>query len=121
MLVIRGISTRDHELRRRREEAEASGRRGGAREALRQGVVVVSQRSDASEGKPGLIPGSMGTAAYVATGRGQPARPFTRRHAGAFLEEIPAAYKPIDQVMANAADLAEIRPTLRQIVKVTGE
>ena len=43
------------------------------------------------------------------------------RHTGAFLDEIPAAYKPIDQVMADAADLVEVRHTLRQVVNVKGE
>ncbi len=38
----------------------------------------------------------------------------------AFIDEIPAAYKDIDQVMADAADLVEIRHTLRQIVNVKG-
>jgi tRNA-splicing ligase RtcB (3'-phosphate/5'-hydroxy nucleic acid ligase) len=43
------------------------------------------------------------------------------RHTDAFLDEIPAAYKPIDQVMRDAADLVEIRHTLRQIVNVKGD
>jgi tRNA-splicing ligase RtcB len=43
------------------------------------------------------------------------------RHTDAFLDEIPQAYKPIDTVMADAADLVEIRHTLRQIVNVKGE
>jgi tRNA-splicing ligase RtcB len=43
------------------------------------------------------------------------------RQTGAFLDEIPAAYKPVDQVMADAADLVEVRHTLRQIVNVKGE
>jgi len=43
------------------------------------------------------------------------------RHTDAFLDEIPAAYKPIDQVMADAADLVEVRHTLRQIINVKGE
>lgn len=42
------------------------------------------------------------------------------RDTDAFLDEIPQAYKPIDQVMADAADLVEIRHTLRQIVNVKG-
>lgn len=41
-------------------------------------------------------------------------------HSAAFLDEIPAAYKDIDQVMADAADLVQIRHTLRQIVNVKG-
>lgn len=43
------------------------------------------------------------------------------RDTDAFLDEIPAAYKPIDQVMADAADLVTIRHTLRQIVNVKGD
>ena len=37
-----------------------------------------------------------------------------------FLDEHPDAYKSIDVVMADAADLVEIRHTLRQIVNVKG-
>jgi tRNA-splicing ligase RtcB (3'-phosphate/5'-hydroxy nucleic acid ligase) len=116
--------------------------------------VWVSRKGaiDAAEGKPGLIPGSMGTASYVVTGKGNrlalnssphgagrnysrnaARKAFTReqldaamegiewRHTDAFLDEIPAAYKPIDQVMSDAADLVEIRHTLRQIVNVKGD
>ena len=43
------------------------------------------------------------------------------RHTDAFLDEIPAAYKPIDQVMTDAADLVEVRHTLRQMINVKGE
>jgi RNA-splicing ligase RtcB len=42
-------------------------------------------------------------------------------HSNAFLDEHPDAYKPIDQVMADAADLVEVRHTLRQIVNVKGD
>jgi tRNA-splicing ligase RtcB len=105
----------------------------------------------AREGEWGLIPGSMGTASYVVTGRGNvpslmssphgAGRSFSRsaarkrftradldaRMAGiawgrsdAFLDEHPDAYKDIDAVMADAADLVEVRHTLRQIVNVKG-
>ena len=43
------------------------------------------------------------------------------RDTDAFVDEIPAAYKDIDQVMADAADLVEIRHTLRQLVNVKGD
>jgi tRNA-splicing ligase RtcB len=43
------------------------------------------------------------------------------RDTPAFLDEIPAAYKPIDQVMDDAAELVSIRHTLRQIVNVKGD
>jgi tRNA-splicing ligase RtcB len=106
----------------------------------------------ATQGQPGLIPGSMGTASYVVTGRGNPLslesaphgagrvfsrtrarKTFTRaqlekamagiewRHSDAFLDEIPAAYKDVDVVMADAADLVEVRHTLRQLVNVKGD
>ena len=42
------------------------------------------------------------------------------RDSPAFLDEIPAAYKDIDQVMLDAADLVTVRHTLRQIVDVKG-
>ncbi|MEJ3652565.1 RtcB family protein [Actinomycetes bacterium KLBMP 9759] len=109
---------------------------------------------DASAGRRGLIPGSMGTRSYVVTGLGNPAsfnsaphgagRNFSRRaardrftveqlaeamqgiewraeNADAFLDEIPAAYKDIDQVMEDAKDLVTVDHTLRQILNVKGD
>ncbi len=43
------------------------------------------------------------------------------RDTDAFIDEIPQAYKPIDQVMADAADLVRVRHTLRQLVNVKGD
>jgi tRNA-splicing ligase RtcB len=116
--------------------------------------VWVSRKGaiEASEGRPGLIPGSMGTASYVVEGKGDKLslnssphgagrahsrsaarRTFTAedlrtamkgieyRDTDAFIDEIPAAYKDIDQVRADAADLVEVRHTLRQIVNVKGD
>ena len=107
---------------------------------------------DAAEGVRGLIPGSMGAASYVVTGKGNrlalnssphgagrnhsrsaARKLFTRadldaRMAGItwgesdeFLDEHPDAYKDIDVVMADAADLVSIDHTLRQIVNVKGD
>jgi tRNA-splicing ligase RtcB len=42
-------------------------------------------------------------------------------HSDAFLDEHPDAYKPVDVVMADAADLVEIRHTLHQVVNVKGD
>ena len=41
-------------------------------------------------------------------------------HSEAFLDEAPGAYKDINVVMADAADLVEIKHTLHQIVNVKG-
>ena len=43
------------------------------------------------------------------------------RNTDAFLDENPDAYKDIDVVMRDAADLVEIRHVLRQIVNVKGD
>jgi tRNA-splicing ligase RtcB len=43
------------------------------------------------------------------------------RDTDAFIDEIPQAYKPIDQVMEDASELVEIRHTLRQLVNVKGD
>lgn len=106
----------------------------------------------ADVGRPGLIPGSMGTASYVVEGRGNRAamsssphgagRNFSRtatrkqftheqlreamvgieyRDTDAFIDEIPQAYKDIDIVMADAADLVEIKHTLHQVLNVKGD
>lgn len=42
------------------------------------------------------------------------------RKDAAVLDEIPGAYKPIDQVMANQTDLVEVVHTLKQVLCVKG-
>jgi tRNA-splicing ligase RtcB (3'-phosphate/5'-hydroxy nucleic acid ligase) len=42
-------------------------------------------------------------------------------NAETFLDEIPGAYKDVDVVMADAADLVDIDHTLRQILNVKGD
>ncbi len=42
------------------------------------------------------------------------------RASEAFIDEIPAAYKSIDQVMQDAADLVTVRHKLRQLINVKG-
>jgi tRNA-splicing ligase RtcB (3'-phosphate/5'-hydroxy nucleic acid ligase) len=43
------------------------------------------------------------------------------RHAKELLDEIPGAYKNIDQLMENAKDLVEIKFVLKQFVNVKGD
>ena len=43
------------------------------------------------------------------------------RDTDAFIDEIPAAYKDIDVVIDDAADLVEVKHTLHQIVNVKGD
>lgn len=42
-------------------------------------------------------------------------------NAEAFLDEIPGAYKDIDQVMEDAKDLVRVDHTLRRILNVKGD
>jgi tRNA-splicing ligase RtcB len=42
------------------------------------------------------------------------------KRAEALVDEIPAAYKDIDQVMADQADLVEVQHTLRQVLNYKG-
>jgi tRNA-splicing ligase RtcB len=55
----------------------------------------------AAVGDMGVILGSMGTRSYL-------------------VDEIPAADKDIDQVMADQDDLVEVRHTLRQVLNYKG-
>jgi tRNA-splicing ligase RtcB (3'-phosphate/5'-hydroxy nucleic acid ligase) len=43
------------------------------------------------------------------------------RHSKVLLDEIPGAYKDIDQVMENARDLVEVKYVLKQFVNVKGD
>jgi tRNA-splicing ligase RtcB len=43
------------------------------------------------------------------------------RHSKELLDEIPGAYKDIDQVMENAKDLVEVRYILKQFINVKGD
>jgi tRNA-splicing ligase RtcB len=106
---------------------------------------------DASEGKLGLIPGSMGTRSYVVRGLGNEesynscshgaGRKFSRsaarkhftvkdleeqtqgvecRKDQGVLDELPQAYKNIDEVMANQKDLVETVAELKQVLCIKG-
>jgi tRNA-splicing ligase RtcB (3'-phosphate/5'-hydroxy nucleic acid ligase) len=43
------------------------------------------------------------------------------RRTDILLDEIPAAYKDIDEVMENARELVEIKAVLKQVLKVKGD
>ena len=107
----------------------------------------------ASRGDLGVIPGSMGTASYIVSGKGNPtswescSHGAGRRHsrtqakklftsadlaeqmkgkvwlsdrAASLVDEIPSAYKDIDQVMADQTDLVDVLHTLHQVLNYKG-
>lgn len=43
------------------------------------------------------------------------------RHSDALIDELPAAYKDVDEVMENAKELVDIQHVLRQILNVKGD
>ena len=108
---------------------------------------------DASEGKLGIIPGSMGAATYIVKGRGNAlsyqssphgagrlmarnkahsqldveefrramaGRTWLDRDAKKLLDEAPKAYKPIETVIADSADLVEPLTVLSQFINYKG-
>ena len=103
------------------------------------------------KGQRGIIPGSMGTKSYIVSGLENPVafhsaphgagRRFSRtearrrftmedfkamvgiecRKSEALIDELPGAYKPIDEVMENSKDLVKIDHELRQALNVKGD
>ena len=47
-------------------------------------------------------------------------RTWLKHRAKSLIDEIPSAYKDIDQVMADQTDLVEVKHTLRQILNYKG-
>lgn len=108
---------------------------------------------DASEGKMGIIPGSMGAATYIVRGKGNVEAYCTSPHgagrilgrnqarkalseddfraqmagktwldgdARKLIDEAPSAYKPIETVIADSADLVEPVTVLSQFINYKG-
>jgi RNA-splicing ligase RtcB len=50
-----------------------------------------------------------------------PERSAKRQKQGVLLDEIPAAYNNIDEVMDHARDLVEVKYVLKQFVNVKGD
>ena len=108
---------------------------------------------DASEGRVGIIPGSMGAATYIVRGKGNAesyntsphgagrllgrnvakksldlntfkaqmvGRTWLDREAKELLDEAPNAYKPIETVIADSADLIETLTVLSQFINYKG-
>jgi tRNA-splicing ligase RtcB len=108
---------------------------------------------DASEGRMGVIPGSMGAATYIVRGKGNAesyntsphgagrmlgrnaarkslsieefraqmaGKTWLDRDAAQLLDEAPFAYKPIEVVIADSADLIEPVTVLSQFINYKG-
>ncbi len=117
-----------HEMHKLRNPVARSPlmRKGGPHQRS-PSAIRAAQRKDIQievERYLGIIPGSMS--------RGEATRRFTRKDLEAqtrglecrkdkgALDEIPAAYKDIDAIMANQNDLVEVTHTLEQVLTVKG-
>jgi tRNA-splicing ligase RtcB len=123
-------------------------------EKLPEGAWITRKGAiDASEGKMGIIPGSMGAATYIVRGRGNAeayetsphgagrvmgrnqarktlsqeefrkqmaGKTWLDRDASRLLDEAPSAYKPIEQVIEDSADLIEPVTKISQFINYKG-
>jgi tRNA-splicing ligase RtcB (3'-phosphate/5'-hydroxy nucleic acid ligase) len=121
---------------------------------LEEGTWITRKGAiDASEGKMGIIPGSMGAATYIVRGRGNEdayatsphgagrvmgrnqarktlsqeelrkqmaGKTWLDRDAQKLLDEAPSAYKPIEQVIEDSADLIEPVTKISQFINYKG-
>ncbi|MCW2526137.1 MAG: RtcB family protein [Pseudonocardiales bacterium] len=79
---------------------------------LRQGCLAARKGAiDASEGTPGLIPGSMGAASYVVTGKWKPSR----------AQLLAPWRRPGTLAFGGSETVHSGRHTLHQIVNVKGD
>lgn len=125
-----------------------------AEQQLESGIWITRKGAiDASEGKMGIIPGSMGAATYIVRGKGNEeayntsphgagrilgrnqarktldekafreqmaGKTWLDRNARKLIDEAPSAYKPIEQVIADSADLIEPVTVLSQFINYKG-
>lgn len=130
------------------EEVEGHGSHGEVVWLSRKGAIAAYDDSDGlipgSMGAASYVVRGKGNAEALYTAphgagrrfsRGEAKRTFTTDELGKamegiewdssrakmFLDESPAAYKPIGQIMRDSADLVEIRYTLRQVLNVKGD
>jgi tRNA-splicing ligase RtcB len=123
-------------------------------EEIEEGVWLTRKGAiDASVGRMGVIPGSMGAATYIVRGKGNAesyntsphgagrllsrtnaektlsldefkemmaGKTWDDRDASRLLDEAPHAYKPIEQVIADSADLVEPVTVLSQFINYKG-
>ncbi|MGH3586708.1 MAG: RtcB family protein [Pseudonocardia sp.] len=114
-------------------------------------IVTRKGAISTADGRPGIIPGSMGTGSFIVRGKGNEAAYRSASHGAGrrmsrgaarrqfsvadlqaqtegvecrkddgVLDEIPGAYKDLDEVMAQQADLVDVVHRLRTIVCVKG-
>ncbi|MDT5248131.1 MAG: hypothetical protein QOJ28_765 [Mycobacterium sp.] len=76
----------------------------------------VAPMPDAHGGK-----GVCGRTRFTAADLAERTRGIEYRHGVEWIDEIPDAYKDVDQVMADAADLVEVEHVLRQVLNVKGQ
>lgn len=92
----------------------------GAKSFIVQGKGNLESYCSCSHGAGRLMSRSKAKKAYTLDDLIQQTRGVECRKDEGVLDEIPAAYKPIEQVMANQSDLVEVVATLKQVLCIKG-
>jgi tRNA-splicing ligase RtcB len=92
----------------------------GAKSYIVQGKGNLESYCSCSHGAGRLMSRSKAKGVYSLDDLVQQTAGVECRKDSGILDEIPGAYKPIEQVMANQADLVEVVATLKQVVCVKG-
>lgn len=112
--------TRKGAVRARQEDYGIIPGSMGAKSYIVKGKGNCASYCSCSHGAGRLMSRSKAKKAYTLDDLIQQTQGIECRKDEGVLDEIPAAYKPIDQVMANQSDLVEVVATLKQVVCVKG-
>jgi tRNA-splicing ligase RtcB len=92
----------------------------GARSYIVRGRGSVESFESCAHGAGRRLSRTQAQKAYTARDLEEQTTGVICRKDSGVVDEIPAAYKPIDEVMANQSDLVEVVHTLKQVVCVKG-
>lgn len=112
--------TRKGAVRARQEDYGIIPGSMGAKSFIVKGKGVAESYCSCSHGAGRLMSRAKAKKAFTLDDLVQQTAGVECRKDPGVLDEIPGAYKPIDEVMANQSDLVEVVATLKQVVCVKG-
>jgi len=112
--------TRKGAVRARQEDYGIIPGSMGAKSFIVKGKGVAESYCSCSHGAGRLMSRTKAKKAFTLDDLVQQTAGVECRKDPGVLDEIPGAYKPIDEVMANQSDLVEVVATLKQVVCVKG-
>jgi tRNA-splicing ligase RtcB (3'-phosphate/5'-hydroxy nucleic acid ligase) len=112
--------TRKGAVRARQEDLGIIPGSMGAKSYIVRGKGNVESYCSCSHGAGRLMSRNLAKRTYTLDDLIEQTKGVECRKDEGILDEIPGAYKPIEQVMANQADLVEVVATLKQVLCVKG-